>query len=231
MKFEKLYARIFFAKPKNPKKRQRELGLAAKKRYAGLLVYKDGKPIWKLDIVGFPVKRSDTAKITIECQKAVLGAVVFTKNPYSNVYKIVRRYYKRVKSSRLHPNEVGIPKGFGSSLRTYNKAQRTYRWYAAHWANDHLGTNYGKASKPKGVALKYLPPPWNQYPLHRKHKYNWMAFDDEYPLREDFFHVIDWDFMANATIIEPMKSIYESVDIKTSQIKSGTKKTDIKRGF
>src|SRR5208283_3490505 len=50
IKFEKIYARFFQA--------------GKKKRYAGRLVWKEGKDANQIDVVGFEIRRSDTPQIT-----------------------------------------------------------------------------------------------------------------------------------------------------------------------
>ncbi|NLO78514.1 MAG: DNA polymerase, partial [Methanomicrobiales archaeon] len=57
IKFEKIYRRIFQA--------------GKKKRYAGHLVWKEGKEVDKIDIVGFEMKRSDSSQVTKEVQQHV----------------------------------------------------------------------------------------------------------------------------------------------------------------
>ena len=134
-------------------------------------------------------------------------------------------------TGQLHSDIVGIPKGFGRSLKTYGHAQRGYRWYAAQWANDNLRTNYGKNSKPRGVPLKYIPPPYNQYPKHKKHKFNWMAFDSDNKLLPEFEEVIDWPEVARKTIEQPMSSITESLGMKMKDVVDGVVKQSVRSGF
>lgn len=224
MTFEKLYRRIFFAKRKADDD-------AARKRYCGHLVYKDGKFVDSLDIVGFQAKRSDTAEVTIKCQKAVLNRIVFSPEPKKEVFKLIRKFHSYVLSGHTTSEFVGIPRGFGKSLKSYEKKNRTYRWYAAEWANRYMATNYGKGSKPKGVSLKYIPPPYNQFPKHPKHKHNWILFDSENKLRPEFEEVINWKFMAFKTIEEPMSTIIESIGMKMKDIIVGVVRQSVRSGF
>jgi len=62
IEFEKLYRRFFQA--------------GTKKRYAGHIVWKEGKDVDDIDITGFEYKRSDIAPITKEVQKRVIELVV-----------------------------------------------------------------------------------------------------------------------------------------------------------
>ncbi len=225
MKFEKLYKRIFFALHKTEKR-------AAKKRYAGHIVYKDDKMVDKLDIAGFPVKRSDTAKVTIDCQKAVLNTIVFDAYPEKKVYRIVRDKYLRVFEGKESYQDVGIPKGFEKQLRTYEKKSRTYMWYAAQWSNENLGTNFGRNAKPMFLPLRYFPPPYNKtntYPNRNKNRF--LAFNSDYPLSEDFIGVINWKLASDKTILQQMASITESIGISISSIKAGMVNNNVRRGF
>ena len=62
IKFEKIYARFFQA--------------GKKKRYAGSLVWKEGKDVQETDIVGFEIKRSDTPQITKIVQMKVMEMIL-----------------------------------------------------------------------------------------------------------------------------------------------------------
>lgn len=224
MQFEKLYRRLFFAKLKMGDR-------AAMKRYTGHIVYKDGEEVDKTDITGFPVRRSDTAPITIECQKKVFHTLLNEDNPKESAYSLIREYYKKAIAGNLDPNYVAIPKGFGSYLRRYKKKNRTYRWYAAQWSNDNLGTNFDKGSKMKVLPLKYIPPPYNQLMWYPQNKDNHMAFDNDHPLREEFMAVVNWKMVADMAIYEPMVSIAESLGIDPDSIKSGTVQRDVIGGL
>ena len=62
IKFEKIYARFFQA--------------GKKKRYAGQLVWKEGKEVNQIDIVGFEIRRSDTPQITKVVQTRVMEMIL-----------------------------------------------------------------------------------------------------------------------------------------------------------
>ncbi len=62
IKFEKVYARFFQA--------------GRKKRYAGHLVWKEGKDVDEIDIVGFEIRRSDYPVITKTVQRKVMEMIL-----------------------------------------------------------------------------------------------------------------------------------------------------------
>ncbi|WP_139657962.1 DNA polymerase domain-containing protein, partial [Pseudomonas shirazica] len=74
IEFEKIYSNVFFVGD--------EYGNAVKKRYAGLIVYKDGADISdhpKLEIKGFEAKRSDTPTVIRELQSNVFWLILTGK--------------------------------------------------------------------------------------------------------------------------------------------------------
>lgn len=224
MQFEKLYRRLFFAKLKKGDR-------AAKKRYTGHIVYKDGEVVDKTDIMGFPVRRSDAAPVTATCQKIVFDALLNSDTPEDDAYSIIRRHYVKVMDGDLDPNDVAIPQGFGSSLRRYKRKNRTYRWYAAQWSNDNLGTNFDKGSKMKVIPMNYIPAPYNQLKSYPQNEENYVGFDSDHPLREEFIPCINWKLTADKAIYEPMVSIAESLQIDINSIKTGLKQLSVTEGL
>lgn len=228
MKFEKMYRRIFFSK----KKTTGLTGtLAAKKRYAGHIIFKDGKRVDKTDVSGFSTRRSDASKITQKCQNELFRIITRSADPMNEARVLLRKYYLDVRGGTIEPNQAAIPNGFGKKLRAYKRNSRTYHWYAAQWSNQFMGTNFDKGSKPKFIPLRYLPAPYNINPLHHKNKDNWIAFDDDFPLREEFKDVIDWEMVAQKTIIGPTENIAESIGIQLSSIKTGMRKLTMEEAF
>ena len=223
-----MYRRIFFSLKKSTAKGS---PTAAKKRYAGHIIYKDGKFVDKTDVSGFQTRRSDTAKITAECQNKLFRIITRSPDPINEARVHLRDYYLRVMVGDLHPNMVGVPNGFGRKLRAYKKKTRTYHWYAAVWSNQYLGTNYDKGSKPKYIPLKYIPPPYNQTPFHPKNKDNWVAFDDDHPLKREFKNVINWPMVAKKTIIDATDNIAQSIGIQMESVTTGLRKLSMEEAF
>ena len=225
MKFEKLYKRIFFARHKTQKR-------AAKKRYAGHIIFKDGKRMNKVEMAGFQLKRSDSAEVTKKCQTEVLSEIVFGdyNNMKTNVYTIVRDYYLSVINKQYEYPMVGIPRGFSKSLSAYNN--RDYRWHAVYWTNKNLATNFGKGVKPLLVPLEYFPSPYNMtQTFDNKNPNHWVAFNSDHLLPEEMIERINWEVAANYTIANPLESITDSVGVPMNSVTSGMIRQSVRSNF
>ncbi len=137
IKFEKIYARFFQA--------------GKKKRYAGSLVWKEGKDVHETDIVGFEIKRSDTPQITKLVQKTVMELILDGKG-YGEVKAFLGDVIKKYRAGKYTLDEIGIPGGIGKGLDDYDTDDAQVR--GAKYANQHLHTEFGKGSKPKRIYIK-----------------------------------------------------------------------------
>ncbi|MDY6779441.1 MAG: DNA polymerase domain-containing protein, partial [Halobacteria archaeon] len=125
IEFEKVYRRFFQA--------------GKKKRYAGHLVWKEGKEVDDIDITGFEYKRSDVARITKEVQEEVIELILEGKG-FDEISEYLRDVVEDFKQGNLELEEVGIPGGIGQKLHNYDTD--TAQVTGAKYANEHLGTNF-----------------------------------------------------------------------------------------
>ena len=132
IKFEKIYARFFQA--------------GKKKRYAGSLVWKEGKDVKETDIVGFEIRRSDTPQITKIVQQRVMEMILAGEG-YDGIKAFLSDVIKKYRAGKYTLDEVGIPGGIGKSLDDYDNDDAQVR--GAKYANQYLHTEFGKGSKPK----------------------------------------------------------------------------------
>ena len=58
-----------------------------------------------------------------------------------------------------------------------------------------------------------------------------MAFTDDHPLPLEMHEVINWKLITLKSIIEPMTTICESLDIDMQEIKTGRKQIDVRKGL
>ena len=89
IKFEKVYRRFFQA--------------GKKKRYAGHLVWKEGKDVDEVDVVGFEIRRSDSPQVTREVQHDVLEMIL-----RGDAFEDVQAYLRDV--IRVPPREYSSTK-------------------------------------------------------------------------------------------------------------------------
>ncbi|WP_178916523.1 DNA-directed DNA polymerase [Natronomonas gomsonensis] len=226
IEFEKLYRRFFQA--------------GKKKRYAGHIVWKEGKDVDDIDITGFEYKRSDIAPITKEVQKRVLEMIVTGEDP-EDIKEYVHEVIERVQAGDVSLDEIGIPGGIGKKLDNYDTDTAQVR--GAKYANLLLGTNFASGSKPKRLYLKKVHPEFfreveaemgldpSEDPLYGEFKRDpdviCFEFDDQVP---DAFEV-DYEKMLDKTLKGPIARILEALDISWDEVKTGQTQTGLGNYF
>jgi DNA polymerase elongation subunit (family B) len=226
IEFEKLYRRFFQA--------------GTKKRYAGHIVWKEGKEVDDIDITGFEYKRSDIAPITKEVQKEVIEKIVHGKDVEA-VKDYVHEVIEDYQSGNVNLDDVGIPGGIGKRLDAYDTATAQVR--GAKYANLLLDTNFQRGSKPKRLYIdgvhpdfwqrmegeKGLDPSGNSTEdrLYREFKEEpdviCFEFADQVPEEFD----VDWDKMLDKTLKGPIERILEALDVSWDEVKSGQEQTGL----
>jgi len=184
IKFEKIYARFFQA--------------GKKKRYAGLLVWKEGKDVSEVDIVGFEIRRSDTPQITKTVQMKVMEMILSGEN-YEGVKSFLSDVIRKYRAGKYSLDEVGIPGGIGKSLNDYENDDAQVR--GAKYANQYLHTEFGKGSKPKRIYIRAVT---GKYP-----KTDVICFEYADQVPQEF--VPDWELMLDKTIKLPISRIIEAL--------------------
>lgn len=122
MEWEKIYTRIIFAK--------------AKKRYAGWLTWKDGKPVDSVDVTGFETKRSDSPSFSRDLQKQVFELLLRQGAEKEEIIEFITGEAERLRVGDFEWDEIGIPKGISKPVSEYGR-----------WVPDKL------TGKPKRVAV------------------------------------------------------------------------------
>ncbi|MFD1512291.1 DNA-directed DNA polymerase [Halomarina rubra] len=222
IEFEKLYRRFFQA--------------GKKKRYAGHIVWKEGKDVDDIDITGFEYKRSDIAPITKEVQQRVLEMIV-KEGDIEGVKDYVHDTIERFESGDISVEEVGIPGGIGKRLDDYDTDTAHVR--GAKYANLLLGTNFARGSKPKRL---YLGRVHNDFyarieaerglstqsdELYREFRKEedviCIEFADQLPAEFE----VDWDVMLDKTLQGPIERILEAIGVSWDEVKSGQTQTGL----
>ncbi len=221
IEFEKLYRRFFQA--------------GKKKRYAGHIVWKEGKDVDDIDITGFEYKRSDIAPITKEVQKRVIEMIVRGEDT-DEIVDYLNGIIEDFETGEVPVGEIGIPGGIGKRLEAYDTDTAQVR--GAKYANEFLGTNFGRGSKPKRLYLRKVHPSWfremeaqgydpQRDPLYSEFKRDpdviCIEYDDQLP--EAF--KVDWDKMLNKTLKGPIERIIEALGMSWDEVKSGQEQTGL----
>ena len=226
IEFEKLYRRFFQA--------------GKKKRYAGHIIWKEGKDVDDIDITGFEYKRSDIAGITKEVQQNVIETIV-TGDDIDEDLEEVKSYLvdviARVLDGEMDLDEIGIPGGIGKKLDAYDTPTAQVR--GAKYANRMLGTNFGSGSKPKRLYLKKVHPDFwqrmekeEEFDPQRDHLYGEFKRDpdvicfeyaDQVP--EEF--EVDWEKMLDKTLKGPIERVIEALGMSWEEVKTGQEQTGL----
>jgi DNA polymerase I len=184
IKFEKIYARFFQA--------------GKKKRYAGSLVWKEGKDVHETDIVGFEIRRSDTPQITKVVQQRVMEMILAGEG-YDGIKAFLSDVIKKYRAGKYTLDEIGIPGGIGKSLEDYGNDDAQVR--GAKYANQHLHTEFGKGSKPKRVYIRNVTA---KFP-----KTDVLCFEYADQVPPEF--MVDRELMLEKTIKQPISRIIEAL--------------------
>ena len=239
IEFEKLYRRFFQA--------------GKKKRYAGYIIWKEGKDVDDIDITGFEYKRSDIAPITKRVQKQVIEMIV-TGEDLGDVKQYVREITEDFDAGNANFEDVGIPGGIGKRLDNYDTDTAHVR--GAKYANLLLGTNFQRGSKPKRLDLERVQPTFFErfkrenpelFPngdgmgtrksLTPQQREKRALFDEfctdpdvicfEYPdqIPEEF--EVDWEKMLEKTLKGPIERVLEALDISWGEVRSGQEQTGL----
>ena len=199
LKFEKLYRRIVFKK-----KASKDKG-AAKKRYAGHLIWKDGSDVDKLDFTGIELKRSDQADITKLVMRKFLEELLL-QGDIDAANRAVEEVSKKVRGGEVSIHSVAIPKGGRSEkgLQRKRGIENTQRL---------LGWNVPEGIKPRLV--------------HCLHPVREICIFDEIPEDEIRGAVeVDWKMMSQKTVEAKMKSFIESIGCDWNVVVNGQRTFD-----
>ncbi|MDH7593903.1 MAG: DNA-directed DNA polymerase [Methanomicrobiales archaeon] len=191
IKFEKIYRRFFQA--------------GRKKRYAGLLVWKEGQAVDDIDIVGFEIRRSDSPHITRIVQKEVIEMILRGKG-YVAVKSYLGEVIRNYRAGRYSLEEIGIPGGIGKDLDQYETDDAHVR--GAKYANIHLGATFSRGSKPKRVYIKHVKAKYPQTDV--------LCFEYADQVPSEF--VIDLETMLEKTVKQPISRIIEAVGWKWQDV-------------
>lgn len=184
IKFEKVYRRFFQA--------------GKKKRYAGHLVWKEGSLVDQIDVVGFEIRRSDYPGITKKVQRKVMELILHGEG-YESVKAYLGDVIRNYRAGRFTLDEIGIPGGIGKHLDDYQTDDAHIR--GAKYANEHLGAEFAKGSKPKRVYIK------NVTSKYKKTDVICFEYADQVPPEFE----VDWELMLEKTIKQPISRIIEAL--------------------
>jgi DNA polymerase elongation subunit (family B) len=186
IKLEKIYRKLFFKKSKTKDG-------AAKKRYAGHVIWKDGHAKNELDIKGFESKRSDNAAITRRTMDEFFAKLLIHDDEPGAI-EFLKETYFAVRRGQKSLLECAIPKGVKSDVKSpHRRGMSNSEWL--------LGVPWTGHSKPM---LLYCAVPAVE-----------LCITENNVDKVDTAYVsIDWPKQADKTIRDKMETIVESLGYK-----------------
>jgi len=208
IKFEKVYSVMIACK---------------KKRYLGLLKWKEGKTYDEekygqlVDIVGFETRRSDTSKFTKEFLK-ILYKMLLNEAPKTDVYKFVLGKIDEYRKAPL--DDIASPRSFTKKFGDYlGSSANSVFIRSAEWSNVNLGYDFGEGTKCLFFYTKNTPPGGVCY----------MRGDDN-KLTENGIRV-DYDMMVERGILMKLETVFEALNMSVEDMKSGSAQTKLDQWF
>ena len=218
IQFEKLYRKVFYNKD-------------TKKRYAGALCWKDGKPIDILDIWGFETRRSDSSELTRRLLTTVFDMVLRQDKSKVDVMRYIGEEINVLRSGRFHLNDIGIPKGISKEPEEYHKGE--FDTTKPAWEQKGLPANirgtlyttislgYELSSKPKLVYVSKMPEGFAPIDV--------ICFDDESQIPAGI--EIDVEKMLDRTIRSKISPIFSGLGWRMDELVPWWRGKPVKEGI
>lgn len=169
----------------------------AKKKYAGKIVWKEGKWVDDYDFAQFG-KRSSAAKISRDVVTKVIK-MILQRKPQEEVQEYITNVCTKMKDGEYDLDYIGIPSRMKKHPEDYKTDRPILR--AVDFTNNYLDEQFGKGDKPKYVYVKATPPGMPNTDV--------VAFSQDRP-GDDF--KIDWETMIQKDIRQKLKRILTQMD-------------------
>ena len=189
----------------------------AKKRYAGKLIWIDGKEVNKMKIVGFDSVRSDVTKIGKKLQEDLF--MIMTSNKKKSVireevFNYVRTEIQNIRNKKYKVEDIAFPTSISKPASEYKVKTMGVR---ASENSMMIGKSYKPGDKPLLVFLKKIP---HGYP-----PMDVILIDEEKDLPVGF--EVDYDRMIDKSIRMKVEDIIEQVGISFGEITTGKKQSTL----
>lgn len=200
IEFEKVY-RVFMQAGK-------------KKRYAGHIVWKEGKETDSIDIVGIEVQRSDYSTKAKELIENVINSILMGKSK-DEVSDLVRDEIEKMKELEYDLDDMGIPGGIGQAFEKYDT--KTKHVKGAEYANENFGEEIQPGDKPKGI---YVERVGGEYPSPPQMSDSaFICWMNQSNVPETV--AVDWDKYMDIQVDGPLSRIIECTEWSWAEIKTG----------
>jgi DNA polymerase elongation subunit (family B) len=189
----------------------------AKKRYAGKLIWIDGKEVNKMKIVGFDSVRSDVTKIGKKLQEDLFMIMTSNKKKEvirEEVFNYVRTEILNIRNKKYKVEDIAFPTSISKPASEYKVKTMGVR---ASENSMMIGKSYKPGDKPLLVFLKKIP---HGYP-----PMDVILIDEEKDLPVGF--EVDYDRMIDKSIRMKVEDIIEQVGLSFDEITTGKKQSTL----
>lgn len=194
--FEKLYRRFFQA--------------GKKKRYAGLVVWKEGKDIDNdIDTSGFESQRSDSPELTEIVQPEVIRRILMGQG-FDEISEYIRGLIDDVKTGEMPLYHIALPKTLNKAVDEYGNTPAAR---AARFSNQYLDGNWSEGDDPWMYYIESNPP---MTPSTDVIALNW---DEEIPVDYE----VDYNKHFERALKAPLKPILDEVGWRYTELTQGAK--------
>ena len=205
-----------------------------KKRYAQWVRWDEGDLVDEIEVKGFELVRSDSAKITERVQRRVLEMILKIDDPKQDVSDYLREEWQSVVDGDVDLDQIGKPSAINSHVWTYGYSEQddgSYNYYTpqphirgARYANNYIDGESIETGKPTmfycdGVSSVSGLPETYEYEnklqadaddpvmVERDRPFDAIAVEDIRNLPEGV--LIDWEKMGEKTLKDPIEPIAE----------------------
>lgn len=183
IKLEKVCKSILFV-PKNGKG-------TAKKRYAYIPFWQEGKTSTDIVYSGFAAKRSDNSKLAKNFQKFVIKQILTDK--LENIVPLTKMIKFGIENKLFEDNYIGLPGGYNKNIKDYKSLTISVR--AAEISNKNFGTNFKKGDR--------------FFWIYTNGKTDVVAFEEKLPEGIE----INKKEMVRRNLTGPLTNIYKAINI------------------
>lgn len=196
---------------------RRFLQTGAKKRYAGNIVWKEGKYVDKTDVSGFETVKSDSAGITQDVQEQFIEKILDGQE-YDELTEYIQQQIDGLRSGRFELEYIGFPSSLNKPIEEYPNMPVKR---ATKYSNEHLGYDWGSGDDPWLVYVDMTP---YNLPSTDVIALSWQ--DEDIP---DGFE-INMEKHLDKSIKGPLQSIIDSLDFSWKELKTGQKEQSVLGG-
>ena len=209
IEFEKLYDKFFQS--------------GKKKRYAGLINWKEGKFTDEIDNVGFETNRSDYSKAAKDIISDTIE-MILRGSDFDELHSEIMSTISALKNGEIESDIFGIPAAVKQDFDDYESETTAVK--GSRYANEHFDAGIQPGDKPKMNYVKRILPnedgvvnyPMPDRDLDKTQVCCWMNYKDIPSVVE-----WDWEYYIEKQIKQPLERIFIGTQWSWSEVISGNK--------